>query len=311
MSRARFLILLAGCLLTLLGLLFPQCSRPEDLFSPGPMWLMDALKSHSSWQDRVTIEWFDMAVEFGVLSLLTCVCYGTTYLRGRALCLSIGIAVCCPILVALCTDPWVWIFGGWFINSDEILRTQGYLEYLLVAFVVEFCLVQQQRRDGFAEAILPLKAKTKIPTRIHLFLSQLSTGHRVLIGLLLVPTYCLIITGVQSRQEAAHMAVAPHLKAEDLTLAYQRDPGATARQYDHRYVVVTGVVNGADGGLLGDGALYMAGISCEVSGHYGPCGGGEACTVFGICEGKGENGVITISPCRALRSEQAKLKEAP
>ena len=257
MSRARFSILSAGCLLTLLGLLFPQCSRSEDLFGPGPMWLMYALKSHSRWQDRVTIEWLDMAAEFGVIYLLTGVFYGTTYLRGRAFRLLIGLAACGPILVGFCTHPLLWIYGMWFFNYNALLWTEGYLEYLLVAFVVELCLIQNQKREFFAECILLRRERAKLPRQFNRLWPQLSTDHKILIGLLSAPAYCLVIVGVQIRQEAAHIAVASHIKAEALTFAYERMPAAAARQFDHKYVVVTGIVNGADAGLLGDGDLFL------------------------------------------------------
>ena len=58
---------------------------------------------------------------------------------------------------------------------------------------------------------------------------------------------------VQAKQQAARIAAAPRLTADDLTAAYQKHPDSAHRQFDHQFIVLTGYVTGLDEGLIGDG----------------------------------------------------------
>jgi len=299
MKRAQFAIVSAACLLTLLGVLYPLSCRPHEVlgFMPWPMWLLETLQRQQDVRDPITIAWFAMAIEFSFINLLTGMFYVATYLRGRVFFLYSGLVVLCPILILIAMFLYMWKHGAFFQFFDNFIWMEG---YFLLAFVAGLCLPPKQKIDRFAASVSAGKESQQMPMRINIWWSQLSYGYKVLIGLWLLPACCLLIIGVQSRQEAARTAAAPHLKAEELIRVYEKAPGLLGKRYDHKFIVVTGTVDGMDAGLLGDGCLYMGAINCDVSGEFGPCRGRATCTVAGTCEGKDENGVIHIANGREL-----------
>ena len=299
MRRTRFAVVVAGCLLTLLGLLYPLSFRMREILGsiPWPTSLFDVLKYQHDEHDPVTIAWFAMAAEFSLINLLTGVFYVATYMRKRESFVYTGLAAFSPILIACGALLYARKFGTGILYSSVPLWTEG---YLLLALVAGLYLVRVRRKDRFAESLPPVKERTKPAIRSNTLLFQRSYSGNILIGLWLLPAACLLVRGVQSRQEAARIAAAPHLKAEDLVADYAHEPVITGKRYNHKFIVVTGMVNGMDAGLIGDGVLYMDGIDCDVEGQFGSCGGGETCTVAGTCEGKNEDGKIIVSNGRTL-----------
>jgi hypothetical protein len=110
-------------------------------------------------------------------------------------------------------------------------------------------------------------------------------------------------------QDHARIAAAPRLTAEALDRAYQKQSGAAKRQYDHKFLIVTGYVSGVDEGLLGDGAIHLADsggdIECDVDDHYGDCVVNQPCTVAGVCDGIDSYYVIHFSDCRVLSAQRS------
>jgi hypothetical protein len=131
-----------------------------------------------------------------------------------------------------------------------------------------------------------------------------SQGFRVTIGALLLVLALLLVYAVQVRRESAHIAAAPRLSVDMLTLAYQKHTAMAHKQYDHKFLVLTGYVTGKDEGLFGDGAIHMGGdygeITCDM--NYGDCMVGQSCTVAGTCNGIDSYGMIRFSECRVLSS---------
>lgn len=136
--------------------------------------------------------------------------------------------------------------------------------------------------------------------RLLTLISQKSAGFKAAVGVALVTAFCLLIIGGRGRQEAEQIAAAPHLTAEDLTAAYEQKKAVARRKFDQKFIVLTGYVSGLDEGLIGDGAVHMGAIECNVGGEYGSCRAGQTCTLVGTCDGIDAYGSIHFSNCRTL-----------
>src|ERR1051326_8408641 len=112
----------------------------------------------------------------------------------------------------------------------------------------------------------------------------------------------LLVQAIRTRRENARIATAPRISAEAFSSAYQKHSAIASKQFDHKLLVLTGIVSGKDEGLLGDGAIHMAcdvgmDIQCDVGDKYGGCSFGRECTVVGMCEGMDTYGGIRLSVC--------------
>jgi hypothetical protein len=110
----------------------------------------------------------------------------------------------------------------------------------------------------------------------------------------------LMVQRIGNEREAAQIKAAPHVTSIEL-IAICKSGREAQKQVLKRLVVVTGYVDGADEGLIGDGALHMGNIECDVDGHYGPCKVGSNCTVVGTCEGIDQYGLVLLREARALQ----------
>lgn len=146
MRRVRAAIVLAGCLLTTLCVLFPACGNPDDNFGPGCMWLGTALKPTYDYVDRIDIYWELVAIEIGLAVLLSGVAYRATYFHRRKALVYAGVSLFLPLVAGGCAHlPWLLTrgFTVGFINYWVILSMEV---YLLIAFLIGVVLLRKQRR---------------------------------------------------------------------------------------------------------------------------------------------------------------------